>query len=283
MSARRIRVVGIYRDRAYSPFQHFSNDAAILDATLGELAGQGWEVERVEEPVVPGRSLPPADLYLNMAQGRAASRALLPREREGRRFFNRPSSVLRCHRQRMVPALLASGFPFPRTVLVRTDRALEPALMHAFATSPKVWLKRGGVHAEQEGDVRLLAVDELGRGLAELAERRIRVAAVQDHLEGPVVKFYGVAGGALFHAYVAGTKAPVTSDLADLGVLRDLAFRAAAQFRLDIFGGDFVIDAARGPTLIDLNDWPSFAPVRIPAARAIAGYVRSTRLAGVLR
>jgi hypothetical protein len=267
------RALAIYRDRSYSPFQHLSNDRAILDRTSAELRAQGWEVDGIEELAVVGRQLPPADLYLNMAQGRAASEALVIAEYRGGRFFNRPSSVLRCHRHRLVTTLLASGLPFPDTMLVRTDQRLEPGALQRFSCGEPVWLKRGGVHAEQESDVRRLPIEAVPEGLIELAARGIRVAVLQRHLEGPVVKFYGVGGSALFVAYVAGTKAAVPPELASLELLRTLAGRAAARLRLDIFGGDFVIDSAGRPTLIDCNDWPSFAPVRDAAARAIAGYV----------
>jgi hypothetical protein len=139
------------------------------------------------------------------------------------------------------------------------------------------------VHAERDGDVRTLRRDELERGLADLAARQIRIAAVQAHIQGPVVKFYGVAAGAFFHAYLAESQAPVPESLIAPEVLRTLAVRAAARLRLDIFGGDVVLAAPGRPVLIDLNDWPSFAPVRDSAAQAIAGYVHAARPRGVLR
>jgi hypothetical protein len=76
--------------------------------------------------------------------------------------------------------------------------------------------------------------------------------------------------------------APVTPAEVDLGALRALAFQAARRLSLDIFGGDVVIDPSRRPVLIDLNDWPSFAPIRDRAARAIAGHVHAARPRGAL-
>jgi len=282
---RRPRVVGISRSPAYSPFQHASNDAAILEATLAELEQLGWACTSIGEQQVVEQTLPSAELYLNMGQGAAAARTLLDAEEAGIRFFNRPSSVLRCHRQRLVPALLGGKLPFPPTILVRTDRPLTPSERRELGElgPGPLWLKRSGVHAEREGDVRRLDREELEDGLAQLAARRIPVAAVQAHLEGPVVKFYGVAGDAFFHAYLAGSKAPVPPALVEATALRELAFRAAARLRLDIFGGDVVMVAPGQPVLIDLNDWPSFAPIRASAARAIAGYVHAARPRGVLQ
>jgi hypothetical protein len=282
---RRPRVVGISRSPAYSPFQHACNDAAILEATLAELERLGWSTATLGEQAISSEPLPPADLYLNMCQGAAASRLLLDAEAAGIRFYNRPSSVLRCHRQRLVPALVAGKVPFPPTLLVRTARplsALERRELDALGPGP-LWLKRGGVHAEREGDVRRVERAELERGLAEFAGRRIPVAAVQAHVAGPLIKFYGVASHAFFHAYLAGSKAPVPPALVDSEVLRALAFRAAARLKLDIFGGDVVVGEPGAPVVIDLNDWPSFAPIRASAARAIAGYVHAARPQGVLQ
>lgn len=277
------RLVAISRSPAYSPLQHQANDSAILDAVVGELESMGWSARRVTEHAVAGGALPEADLYLNMCQGPSASQALVAHEAMGVRFFNRPSSVLGCHRHRLVRALKGSGIAFPATMLLRTDEPLGIAERAELRTlgHGRLWLKRGGVHAERPEDVvALYGAADLVRGLADFAGRGIGLAAVQVHVPGPVVKFYGVAGGDLFHAYLAESGAPVTAADVDLATLRDLAFHAAGRLQLDIFGGDVVIDAERHPVLIDLNDWPSFAPIRDQAARAIAGHVHSARPRG---
>ena len=282
---RRPRLVAISRSPAYSPLQHQANDSAILEATVRELERLGWSARRVTEHAVAAGSLPEAELYLNMCQGPAASQALVSHEALGVRFFNRPSSVLTCHRHRLVPVLKGSGLAFPATVLLRTDEPLGPvewAELRSLGSGP-LWLKRGGVHGERPEDVvALRAVADLPRRLAEFAARGIGLAAVQVHVPGPVVKFYGVAGGALFHAYLAESGAPITSFDVDPAALRTLAFRAAGRLHLDVFGGDIVLDPERGPVLIDLNDWPSFAPIRGRAARAIAGYTHAARPRGAL-
>jgi hypothetical protein len=42
---------------------------------------------------------------------------------------------------------------------------------------------------------------------------------------------------------------------------------------LDIFGGDVIVSPEGELTLIDLNDWPSFAPCRERASYAIAEFI----------
>lgn len=283
---RRPRAMAIVRSPLYSPMQHRANDLAILDATIRELRARGWRIRRITERAATYGPLPEADIYLNMCQGPAASQALIEYEQAGVRFFNPPSSVLGCHRQRLIPALERSSVPFPATVLLDTTAPLsaaDEARVRALGDGP-LWLKRSGVHAERPEDV--VAMDGpsgLAEHLAAFAARSIRGAALQAHVAGPVVKFYGVAGGALFHAYDAETKMPLTASHPEYRRLRALGFEAAGLLSLDIFGGDVVLHPEDGPVLIDLNDWPSFAPIRDRAARAIAGYVHATHRSFALR
>ena len=58
-----------------------------------------------------------------------------------------------------------------------------------------------------------------------------------------------------------------------MGALRRLGEDAAAAAGLDVFGGDVIVGPSGELTLIDLNDWPSFAPCRDRAADAIAEYL----------
>jgi hypothetical protein len=55
--------------------------------------------------------------------------------------------------------------------------------------------------------------------------------------------------------------------------LQELGNQAAAVAGLDIFGGDVIVSPEGELTLIDLNDWPSFAPCRERASYAIAEFI----------
>ncbi len=93
--------------------------------------------------------------------------------------------------------------------------------------------------------------------------------ALQAHVPGPIVKFYAVADGRFFSWYAADGSSFAVSEES----LRRLVFAAARAVGLEVFGGDVAFPTPDGPVLIDLNDWPSFAPVRAAAATAIAAYV----------
>ena len=98
----------------------------------------------------------------------------------------------------------------------------------------------------------------------------IRDILVQRHVDGPVVKFYGVGQREYFRAYLADDGEEFTSKA---GQLRSIARQAARAVGLEVYGGDAILTERNGPVLIDLNDWPSFSRCCRSAARSIAAYI----------
>jgi hypothetical protein len=265
-----MQVVAIYRSASYSPGRHRSNDSAIMDATTDRLAANGITVERLGEGDVEAGIVPAAELYLNMCQGAAASRQLLDIEAAGIPIINRASSVLGCHRHRLIATMQQAAIPFPATALMGTAAGPHPE----WSTASDLWVKRGDVHAQEAADVVRTTGDQVGAVLAAFHTRGVQRVAIQQHVEGPVLKFYGVGDGSLFHAFREDGR-PVDGDTVDLRVLRAVAVRAARAVGLQVFGGDAVVPHRTAPVLVDLNDWPSFAPIRDLAADAIAAVAMS--------
>ena len=265
------RLVALYRSPTYSPAQHRSNDTAILDETVVDLERRGWHVTRSGEGDVAAGRLPAADLYVNMCQGPAASERLLdlvPREALA---VNPPGSVLNCHRHRLVRHMEAAGLPFPRTFIVPTAEpdALLPLVHQLNGDGRPVWVKRGDVHAETSADVVASRESSITDAIRAFARRGVSRVALQAHVGGPIVKFYAVTGGRFFSWYAADHARVDISERS----LKELVFAAARAVGLEVFGGDVAFPEPAAPVLIDLNDWPSFAPVRAAAAAAIAGYI----------
>ena len=181
-----------------------------------------------------------------------------------------------------MPRLEACGIPVPSTVVVSASEEPESArgALERLRGHP-LWVKRGDVHAVRREDVVAVRREELRATLAGFAARGILRVAVQEHVPGPVVKFYAVADGSLFHYYVEGTGAPPPRGQVDVESLRRVAFGAAASVGLEVFGGDMAVPDPAHPVLIDLNDWPSFAPVRARAAEAIARFIGAAAERGV--
>ena len=271
----RPRLIAIYRRASFSPQQHLQNDRAILDSVVGHLLSEGWEALRIDEEDVERARIPAGDLYLNMCQGAAASELLMPLESGGVVVINRPSSVLNCHRHRLVRCLSDGSVPFPRTLLVPSAGGVpDPGqLAQLMDGEPTFWLKRGDVHAEQAEDVLRLTAADLPGALSRFMERDIPWAALQRHVPGPVLKFYGLADRSFFRYYGAQSGPHAPSPPVDEPALIRIAFDAAERLGLSVFGGDVALPQPDRPVLIDLNDWPSFAPYREEAGAAIARYV----------
>ena len=260
------RLVGISREKEYSPGRHQSNDALLLEAVTGRLRVRG---SRVDLMMLDLAEPAPADaaLVFSMCQGRAALERLLAWERDGARIVNSPRAALNTYRDRLPGVMANAGVPFPRTELVSTNghRRLDQPCGAGF------WLKRGDVHASVSRDVQWIdSSDALEAGCAEFRSRGIAAAAVQEHRPGDEIKFYGVAGGLFFHWFYSGASRGYPFDRARLPRLAAGAAQAAG---LEIFGGDVIVSPSGELTLIDLNDWPSFAPCREAAADAIADYL----------
>ncbi len=85
------------------------------------------------------------------------------------------------------------------------------------------------------------------------------------------MRFYGVAGGMSFSiGSIPENPKKYPFSFVDL---ESFANRAAAAAGLDIFGGEVIVSPSGELTLIDLNDWPSFAPCRERASYAIADFI----------
>src|SRR5207249_3106559 len=246
--------------------QHRVNDTAILDATVSELARSGWNAVKTSEREVEQGRLPVAALYLNMCQGSLAAEQLMPLESDGAVVVNRPSSALNCHRYRLVKRPGDSTLSFPRTLILASSAPLSPEQVDAFYPDDrKVWIKRGGVQAERPEDVVATSRERIADELHAFTARGIPWVALQEHVPGPIVKFYGVTDGRFFRWYGSDAGLAGERPKIDENRLKALAFEAAAILGLEVFGGDVAFPEPDRPVLIDINDWPSFAPVRAAA------------------
>jgi len=261
------RLLGLYREKQYSPGRHQSNDVLLLNDIADCLRARAFEVDLLNIEEATDRRFSAA-LVFSMCQGKASLESLAGWTREGVKIINSPRSALNTHRDRLSALMVDSGVSFPQTDLVHTK---ESAGLNSFDLNGGIWLKRGDVHASVTADVQWIdSREQLDAGLAEFARRGIGTAAVQAHRVGDEIKFYGVAGGAFFHWFYSGPARNYPFDFPDL---ERLANQAAATAGLEVFGGDVIVSPSGELTLIDLNDWPSFAPCREQASKVIADFI----------
>ncbi|MBK7381621.1 MAG: hypothetical protein IPJ03_22025 [Ignavibacteriales bacterium] len=260
----KLKFAGIKRQTDFSP-NHIENDSLIFMKTTESLIELGAEVKLYDEEEVNQIEIK-EELIFSMAQGREANIKLLKKTEAGALIINSPQSVLNCHRLNMVKLLPGSNIPFPKSICGSLEE-MKKIQFDSF-NCRKIWIKRGDVHAVHSEDVTLVySENEKNVTLKEFARRGINTAVLQEHLDGDVVKFYSVNGSDLFHWYYLNG---IDHTEFDEKKLNELAVKSAAALSLEIFGGDAVIAKDSSVKIIDINDWPSFAPIKDKASKKIA-------------
>ena len=237
-----IKIAGVMRAGAYSP-NHIGNDAAIFNAVADHLRKRGCEVNVYSEDEFQRAEIT-EDTVLNMCRERESVAKLQSLEEQGKLVINSGFGIENCTREQMTRMLLGNGIPYPDSLIVNTNEDVRAELERAGFGS--VWIKRGDFHAMHKEDISYCRhAEEAQEMLHEYYYRGIKRAVINRHLVGDLVKF-------------------------DPDELRDICQRASKLMDVRIYGGDCIIDEQGHISIIDFNDWPSFAPCRAEAAPAIA-------------
>lgn len=266
-----LRIAGIMRAGAYSP-NHIGNDAAIFNGTIEQLRKRGMIVTVYnEEQLAAGQVNEP--VIINMCREQRSMEILQAKEDAGCLVINSGYGIQNCMRERMTRILLGNNIPYPDSVIANTNEAVKDALSKAGIE--RCWIKRGESHSQHKEDVCYVRhAEEAQEVLQEYFLRGIKRAVINRHLEGDLVKFYGVAGTPFFHWFLPYEAEPLNlRDEANRRTdetLRSLCRNAARELNLVVYGGECIQADDGSLSIIDFNDWPSFATCRAEAATNIA-------------
>jgi len=283
---------GVYRETEHSPHRE-ADDAGILEATGRRLEAEGFTVAYRTPGSVNGGDGALPTLAFSMCEGIPALEILSRWERRGVCVVNGARAVKQTHRERTIPLLEGRRIPMPESLVVDCAGAL-PAGAEADRLFSACWVKQATGHKTREGDV-LFAADRaaLAQALSRLRERGLPRAVVQRHVDGDLVKFYGVADPVAaagetdlppaWFKWFYPKEHPVAGHPFGTRALCDIACAAAAALDLEVWGGDAIVTPAGEILVIDINAWPSFALFRDEAAEHIAAHLaaRVRRLARV--
>ena len=262
---------GIYRERSHSPGREY-DDAEILTLVGKGLEARGFQVELRSPDEVTIGDARPVGVFM-MCERREILHQLQILEGRGVPHVNSPRAVLNTYRERMITTFQEANVAFIESHLVIT--ADSPPV-----TASPVWVKRADVHNTQEGDV--VFADTAGAvrdALRALAARGIARAVIQPHIDGDLVKFYGVGEGARsdgaprWFRWFYHKDQQLAGHAFDAAELARSVRRAAMALGLEIYGGDAIVTPQGRPVLLDLNAWPSFALYRDEAAPRIAAHL----------
>lgn len=285
-----MQVIGIKRAVKHSP-SHISNDATIFQMVAEQLKAAGTVLKTFHEHEFLKAAYSPdllkgQDTRLIFSMSRnpeVLSRLIRIEAQPGNTvtMINSPTGIQHCFRSNITKILLEHHIPTaPSRILPTTG--YDGITLTDLDQGHGLWLKRGDFHAIIKEDVVYAENPEkAAEYLNAFASRGIGEVVVSTHLEGDLIKFYGVQGTDFFHWLYPYDKGHYKyKDFQaingqtryfdfDADRLKTIAGKTAVQADVPIYGGDAVINDKGEIAIIDFNDWPSFAPCRDAAAKAI--------------
>jgi hypothetical protein len=284
---------GIFREPEHSPGRK-TDDAEILRSTGRRLECAGATVAYRRPESLTGRERILPVLAFSMCEGPEALQRLREWERRGVCVVNGSDAVFNTQRERTIALFAQRAIPSPQNRLLDCSGSIPRGEAEDRLYSA-CWVKQATEHKTREGDV-VFATDagSVRDALDRLRSRGLPRAVLQQHVDGDLVKFYGVSDAAAptgldetsavrWFEWFYPKEHPVAGHTFEQRALREIARRAANALGLDVWGGDAIVTPTGQMFVIDLNAWPSFALFRESAAQHIAEHleVRLRRLAGV--
>lgn len=272
-----LKITGVSRGSEFSP-NHIGNDAAIFNKVVEELEKLGCEVRTYTEKEFVTADVEAAVVF-DMARDRATIAKLKEMENKGVLVINSAFGIDNCVRRPMTEKLIDNGVPHPKSYIVSTEEASFEENCYP------CWIKRGDSHAMVKEDV--CYVTDKARAddvLADFKARNIPNAVINEHLEGDLIKFYGVQNSDFFYWFYPSPCSHSKFGLEIINgmakgihfseeVLKHYCEQASVALNVPVYGGDCVVAADGKIRIIDFNDWPSFARCREEAGKNIAAYI----------
>ncbi len=271
-------ILGIRRSPAFSP-NHTGNDSKIFSLTVQELEKKGCKVRQMTEEEFFHEENIQEEIIFSMVRHPENTNKLKHLDKEGRKIINSGHGIWNCFRANMTELLIQHNIPQPKSIIVST-------LAHSREVFEElgnkgIWIKRGDFHTVHKEDIAFCRnYAEAASILKEYAVRGIPNVVLSEHLSGDLVKFYAVKGTPFFHWFypfdtdhmMMGAKDTGSTNYFsfDIDELKILAEKAVNALDIHIYGGDAIISSEGEIRIIDVNDWPSFAPCRNEAAKYIA-------------
>jgi hypothetical protein len=264
-----IRILGVFREVSNSPNREH-DDTLILKAVGEELAKLGAHMYFAEPESVAGIDPEEWDAVIPMCENPPVIKKISA-WKDRTLVLNPMEGVLNCYRVNMTPRLAATPGLHPRTELLKISEMM--ANPPAFMSEGGAWIKRGDVHNMTDHDVVFVKKwPDAKQVRDDFKSRGITHVAVQEHVPGDIIKFYGVGPGKWF-AWFYHRPQEVGEYAFDQKLLASRAAEAAAALKLEIYGGDAIVTPEGRIYIIDINSWPSFARVREDVKTHIAKHV----------
>lgn len=270
-----VKVLGIFRESTNSPGRE-QDDALILKAVTEELTKDGDETHLVEPETIANINPEEWDIVMPMCENEPALKAI--KKWKSPLLVNTVEAVLNCYRTNMTPLIQSCKDIHPHTVLLPVRDLLGKAPA-CYKKGIGVWVKRGDVHNTCDHDVVYVKDWEKDAPAVfeDFSSRGIKEVAVQEHIPGDLIKFYGVGPYEWFDWFY---HKPEEAEKYQFSIeeLEHNAGVIAKKVGLEIYGGDAIVTKEGQIFIIDINSWPSFARVRDVVKTHIARHIKKRAL-----
>ena len=266
-----MRIAGIRRAPENSPNMS-DKDNMLLEQVAKKLQARGHSVE-----ILDAAPTEKHDALFHMSRTPATLEQLARHEKDGAYVTNSVRGVLNCSRENFTNILEQEGIKQAPYRLITPTTAVETLQYPG-------WLKNAEGWSCTADDVQYIAnASKLTDALKRLLAKGTEKALYCEHIQGDIVKFYGIDEDSFFRLYYPNPDA-TKFGLEKLNgtpqkyafsqeKLREKAFAAAQAIGVEIFGGDCIVTATGEIFIIDFNDFPSFSVCRDEAAESIAALI----------
>lgn len=275
-----VKVLGIQRASRFSP-NSVEKDLAILDAVVSRFHGNIISEDN-NNLLKSALSIKP-DIVFSMARDEKTLDLLSEAGHVGALVINSAQGVRNCQRSLLDRLMRENNLPVPPS---DEDAPTATRLFDGRQKPVAYWLKRGDAAAQSHDDVVFCKDKEtLEEAKRNFRSRGITDMVVQAHVEGDLVKFYGVEGTGFFRTFYPSDDGQ--SKFGDEKLngnahhyfypkehLQAEAEKTSRLVNVPVYGGDAIIRPDGEFVIIDFNDWPSFSRCRDDAAEAIISLAR---------
>ncbi len=272
-----LKILGIGRSPRFSP-NSVDRDTAIFQAVASKLSRKRLDVSIINEDLFIAVDLSEFDAVFSMARDEKVLTELAwEEEHRGLVVINSARSLLNMSRARIAKLFKEENLDIPFFELGNADYLKD------FHPTLPVWIKRTDCCAQQKDDVCFAKTEqELQSILSSFQARGVKSLIAEQHIEGDLIKFYGVEGQNFFETFyptkdstfskfgnetVNGLPQNIIYDKERLKAQTEKMARLTGYL---VYGGDAIVMPNGDCLVIDFNDWPSFSSCRKEASKAIA-------------
>lgn len=275
----------ISRHSKYSPNSE-ARDETLFRSLVKNFALQGISIATFDEAVFEHRppQLEKSTLILSMARSEAALHTLSAAEESGICVVNSPRALQNVRRTDFQQWFAATGNSAEHWHISTLTPDIKAHL------SFPLWWKRNNPSTTSATDVQF--VENRTQLDVILQQHPQEDALLMEHVEGQLIKFYGVVGTNFFHAEPHTPKGfskfgheqhnhhknlAVSSPMwkQTLHAMHTAATQVAQQSGFSIYGGDAILREDGTFVFIDFNDFPSFSACLPEASEAIVQHCLS--------